>query len=127
MTYALLQFLGLIYLTAGIAMALKPDSAKAGIDSFLKSPGMNFLAGMLAIVMGGALVTLHHAWGNIYEIIVSAIGWGALIEGFLYLAFPKDLKALAAKFYKNQSYIRVCGLVALVIGALFMAMGQQII
>ena len=124
MTLELLYFIALIHLTVGVAMSLKPDSIKAGIDSFLKSPGMMFIVGVVSTLLGAMIVSWHNSWGSLTEIIVSIVGWGSLLKGFMILAFPKDLKTFVGKMYKTDTCIRIWGLVVLVLGAVLMALAN---
>ena len=124
MTLSLLHVFGLMYLVFGLGMVLKPGAVKAGIDDLLKSSSAMFVVGFMSLFIGALIVTWHNTWNGLNEIIVSAIGWAAVLKGLMYVAFPDKLKGMASKLYQTEKCIRVWGVIVLAIGAGLMALAK---
>ena len=80
--------LGVIYLTVGIGLFLFRESYILVFRKILESPGYALLGGFMAIVGGMAMVTYHNLWVNDWRVIITIIGWVALIKGIILLLFP---------------------------------------
>ncbi|WP_420318558.1 hypothetical protein [Ekhidna sp.] len=80
--------LGVVYLTVGIGLFLFREVYILALRKILDSPGYALLGGFMAIVGGMAMVNYHNYWVNDWRVIITIIGWIALIKGILILLFP---------------------------------------
>ena len=62
----------------------------------LDEAGTMYMGGFMALIAGVLLVTYHNEWVKSWEVIITIIGWLALVKGVALLAFP----TMALKFYK---------------------------
>lgn len=74
------------------------------------------IGGISALIIGILIVLNHNTWTSPAEIIVSSIGWLALIKGVLLLVFPKAIDAFGDKIATSGT-IPYVGAIALVLGA----------
>ena len=115
----LAQVLGVVYLAAGLGMLLNGDYYKKAMHAMVKDGGMMYLGGFMALVMGFFMVTYHNVWEG-WPILVTLIGWLALIKGLALLIFPQgmmDWSATMMKHMANYSYV------TLALGAVFAYFG----
>ena len=89
------------------------------LKDFQNSQALTFMTGFISIVLGMILIETHNFWVQDWTVLVTIIGWSAVIKGFIFIACPK----LMIKFkgmYKNS---RVYGIILLAIGLLFGYLG----
>ena len=115
LTGALAMAIGLYSLAAGLGMTLNPDRFIRMLKEAEGSAAISFAIGLLVFSIG-TTITLTHLMGEGWlSILVTIMGWGALIEGLLFLAAPQIMWAIARPFMNNLT--RIWGLVAVAAGA----------
>ena len=72
-------------------------------------------AGIAGLIAGTFLATFHNIWVKSWPIIITLLGWVAIIEGVLFIAFPKPMLKAGKKISKNE---KVWGIFALIFGLL---------
>lgn len=103
------------YFSAGVGVLGGQVKLSRLIDSFAKSSGLTMVTGMMSVIIGMLIVVNHNIWVQDWPVLVTIIGWGALIKGFLYLAFPTTLMSFRPMFKNEQGW----GLFMIVLGAVF--------
>ena len=120
LTLHLLVLIGVYELAAGIAGLTGRIDWSALIDEFERSPALTFVTGLAAFAIGAAINLAHHHWTDLPAIIVSAIGWIAIIEGVMLMVCPKPLLRFSRGIVRNQKLISILaagiGLVLIVAG-----------
>jgi hypothetical protein len=91
------QFLGITFFAIGIGMLLNPKFIK-DISQDLQSSAINlFYGGLACIAIGFPLITFHNIWNLNTSLIITIMGWMALIKGLMLLVFP----AFTMRMYKK--------------------------
>lgn len=103
------------YFSAGVGVLGGQVKLTNLIDSFAKSSGLTMVTGMMSVIIGMLIVVNHNVWVQDWPVLVTIIGWAALIKGFLYLAFPTTLTSFKPMFRNEQGW----GLFMIVLGAVF--------
>lgn len=80
--------LGVIYLTVGIGLFLFRETYILAFRKIMENPGYALLGGFIAIVGGMAMVSYHNLWVSDWRVLVTIVGWIALIKGILLLLIP---------------------------------------
>lgn len=107
LTLHLLVLIGVYELAAGIAgLTGRIDWLKM-LDEFERSPALTFVTGFAAFAIGAAINLAHHHWTDLPAIIVSAIGWIAIIEGVMLMVCPKPLLRFSRGLVRNQKLISI--------------------
>lgn len=114
------KVIALIYIPLGFAMLIGQLNGKNLVDSFKRSPGLSLTTGYVAVIVGVALVTYHNIWVKDWTVLVTIIGWIALIEGVLLLALPKTMFAMAKRMSKNE---KLWGIITIILGLIFAYFG----
>jgi hypothetical protein len=123
LTIQLARAYGAGILIVALAALLTPASMSAAIADFEKSPAVTFIAAIFALVLGLALVMLHSLWTDFPAILVSLLGWVILIKSILLFAAPQGLLKFGAAAASSDSRIRLWGVFALILGAIYLAVG----
>lgn len=120
-----------LYLTVAIgayAMAgatcgfLSPHRWREILGELRKSAALTFVTGIVAFVIGVAIVMVHNLWGDPLAAIVSLIGWLTALEGLILIAYPRPLLDLAERVISPGNQ-RIAEVAALAIGLFMLAMG----
>jgi hypothetical protein len=123
LTIQLARIYGLVALTAALAALLSPRRMGLILADFESSPGLTFMAALFALILGLVMVVIHNLWTDIAAILVSLFGWIALVKGILLLAAPEGLLRFASASASSPARIRLWGVVALVLAAIFLITG----
>jgi hypothetical protein len=120
LTLHLAILIGLYELAAGVAGFTGTITWSAVIDEFERSPALTFVTGFMAFVIGGVLVLAHNIWADPLAVIVSLIGWIALVEGLLIMVIPRPLLGFSRRLVTSQ---RAVSVFAMIVGALLIILG----
>jgi len=118
----LAKIFGLLYLVVGIGMLIDSKYYKKMMDDVLGSAAVMFFGGAAALAVGLVMVTYHNVWTG-WPIIITIIGWIALIKGVLLLLLPSSMMKLSRSLLKSSSMLAVWGVVALVLGLILGYLG----
>lgn len=95
------------------------------VTALIHNPPLLFLAGLMALITGLAIVLSHNVWsGGALPIVITLIGWTTLIKGLLLLfQSPEgaDRMFLGALQYERFFYVYTS--VSLLLGIYLTSMG----
>jgi hypothetical protein len=122
-TLLLARALGLALIALGLIVLLRRTYYIAVYPSIVTERMTRMVFATFALI-GGLLLALHDPlWQTLPSVIISLIGWMAVVEALVYLAVPDDtLARLIAMFNKPLAYI-VGGVVAMVLGVYLSVIG----
>ena len=98
LTGALAIAIGLYAFAAGLGMIFSPDRFTRMIKEAENAPALNFAIGILVFSIGTAIVLVHPLGEGWLSILVTITGWGAAIEGLVFLAAPQFIWTIARPF-----------------------------
>jgi len=88
-TIFLSKLLGLYCLVVGLAMLVHSHATLDMIKTIVHDAPAMYVAGIMALAMGLAMVLGHNVWcGGVLPVVVTVIGWLALIKGLFILFLP---------------------------------------
>ncbi len=117
------RLLGPVLAVAGLAGLMNPKAVQEMGREFLASRALIFIAGVLALVAGLAIVNAHNLWTAGWPVIITIFGWLAVLGGVLRMAFPALTKSIGEAMLGNQALLRVAGAAQLALGATLMFVG----
>ena len=117
------RLLGPILVVAGLAGLINPKAVQEMGQEFLGSRALIFLAGVLALVAGLAIVNTHNLWVAGWPVVITIFGWLAILGGILRMAFPALTQTIGKAMLGNRALLRVAGGAQLVLGAYLMFVG----
>jgi hypothetical protein len=98
-------------------MLLNLGSFPALAEQISRDPGLIFVSGILLFVAGLAILRAHNIWAGGWPVLVTVLGWLAVLGGLLRMLFPTQLAAIAAAVGGSTGWIIVGAVVLLVVGA----------
>ena len=113
-TMILAQAFGLILFIVGIGMLTRRKFVSEAIENAVQNPGTLFLMGIVALIIGALMVTTQAAWYG-WQVVVTLIGWAALLKGLLIILFPESMASLYRKCAKPDMIV-IWGMLVTIIG-----------
>lgn len=114
-TIFIAQILGVFFAVAGISMIAGGKRTAEAIEASLANKGVLWLWGIIALLVGAVIVVLNNIWMSGIPLLVTIIGWIALIKGIFILLAPDAAVSFYRKFNKSGMLV-FCGVVVLVVG-----------
>ena len=114
----LAQLMGPAFLVMGVGMFLNRDGYRAMAQEFLKSRPLIYLAGLLAIVPGLAIVLVHNVWAADWRVIITIFGWLGTIGGAFRILFPEQVSQIGNRMLASTNFMLIPGIVILALGAI---------
>lgn len=112
------RLLAIVYLSIGVGALFNPDYLKKVVDDFSKSMSATYIGGLLALIMGFSIISVHSVWDGTWVVIISALGWAALVKGIMLLAFPNVMMRMAHYVYRKVN-MNLYSIIVVLIGAFF--------
>ena len=113
----LAQLIGPTLIIMGAGMVASPPDWRAMAEDFLASPALIFLAGLLALVPGLAIVLSHNVWALDWRLIITLIGWLAIVGGAFRILMPRQVRAIGTSMIRRTGWMRGGGAVVAPLGA----------
>jgi hypothetical protein len=110
-------FIGPLMVAIGIAMLFNRGLFPAMIGQIAKDYGLIFLSGILSLIAGIAIVRVHNVWTGGWRIIVTVLGWLAIVGGLVRMWLPQRAAPIAESLGGNATALLIMGLIVLALGA----------
>ena len=117
------QIFSLGYLAIGIGILINPDIYKKLFEDFIDNGTALYFGGVMALIIGYLLVTFHNVWEMDWHLIITVIGWIALIKGVLILVQPKMMIALTKAITKKEGTLKIQAVLVIIFGLLLSFLG----
>jgi len=110
--------LGPTLVALGLAMLLNLGSmpAIAAHYQIPRDPALIFVSGILLFVAGLAIVRAHNVWSGGWPVLVTVLGWVALVGGMAQMFFPIRLAGIAAQMCASRALLVGVAIVFLPLG-----------
>lgn len=118
---------GPVMMAVAAAILVNRQSIVGMINEISSSRGFIFFAGILTLVAGLAIVRTHNVWAAEWTILVTVIGWLAIIGGIVRIVWPDKLADISKKILSSENAITAWALVALLLGAFLTAKGYALV
>ena len=117
------RIFGLCYLIIGAGFVLNRKAFKQIMNDFCKNTALLFYGGLFTLVIGVVIILIHNIWVANWTMIITIIGWLALIKGAGMIVFP-DMVSKSMQFYqKNENLLIVHSTGALILGVVLTFFG----
>jgi len=84
-----------------------------------------FVEGFLCLYFGAFIVAFHHVWSGL-PIVLTLVGWGQVLKGFVRFAEPQFTLRTYERIRPERAWeFRVAGVAALALGCLFAYMAHS--
>ncbi len=110
------KIFGLCYLVIGVSLIINRQTFKQLLGDFSKNTVMVYCSGIFALLVGIVIVLTHNIWVANWPVIITIIGWIALIKGVWLLIFPNSIHYFMRAYQKNEKLLVAHSIAVLVFG-----------
>jgi hypothetical protein len=115
MSKTIAGLMGPTLLAMGIGMLLNLGSFAIMVEQVAHDIALIFFSGVLLLVAGLAIVRSHNIWTG-WPVLVTVLGWLAIIGGVARLFFPIQLAAVAANMGQHQGFLIIAAIILFLLG-----------
>lgn len=113
---AIAGYIGPTLMAAGAMVLVDGKVFDEMLVEAYRNPLTVVLSGFVIFVAGIAIVRAHHQWVKGWPVLVTLIGWLAIIGGLARILFPIELINFAAHVTDIHGILPTAGFVLLVLG-----------
>ena len=121
----LAKLIGPVCLVIGLALLINGAAFRTLAKEFLDNPALMFLSGVITLPAGLAIVLTHNVWAGDWRILITILGWLAVIGGGARILVPQRATAVGRTMLANPSTLPISTGVYLLIGALLCFFGYR--
>ncbi len=111
------KLIGPIFLVAAVAMLANPKDIQEAGREFLKNRALIYLAGILAMLGGLAILINHNIWAADWPVLITVFGWASVLGGAVRIALPSVVESIGGAMIEYPGMMRIAGAVWVLIGA----------
>ena len=121
------QILGPMYVIVAVGLVANAAAYRQIFEAFYDSPSMAYLGGLIALIFGLVILAFHHAWPMDWTMIVTLIGWLALIKGSLLVVWPSAVRRLSRPLMAHLVRRRIWAVFPLALGLFLSVKGYELV
>ena len=114
----LARLIGPCALALGLALVVQGSGFRAVASEFMASPALLFLSGIITLPAGLAIVLTHNVWTPDWRVVITIVGWLAVVTGAIRMIFPQQAAAKARGLIAQPLIPKIGAAIWLAIGAL---------
>ena len=93
-TIFLSRLIGLYCIVFALSMMTRRQATVETVTVLLQNPSMTLILGVITLAAGLAMVLAHNIWsGGALVVVVTLLGWMALIKSLFFLFLPPEMEA----------------------------------
>ena len=110
------QLLGPPILLAGLSLIAHQSFYRSVAENIRSSPALLYVIGMLRLLAGLAIVLVHNVWVANWRVLITLIGWIAIVRGALILAAPDAVLSWTRGMLERDTLFPLAAAVAILLG-----------
>ena len=112
----LARLIGPVLVTVGIALIFNSETYRYMAEQFLVSYALIYVAGVIALFAGLAIINLHNIWEWKWPVIITVLGWLAVIGGAVRILIPQEGQIMGTAIVGLNIWPGIPGLIMLGFG-----------
>jgi uncharacterized membrane protein HdeD (DUF308 family) len=93
-----------VYLSAALGAVFSRDHYRRILDDWSQNATLMYFMGFTAVVLGFIMVHYHNNWVMDWTVLVTILGWLALIKGVLLIIFPGFVARLSNPILSSKRF-----------------------
>ena len=107
LSHFLAQLFGLYMLIVAAISTMRREQFDNAVRDLFSSSGMLLIAGATSLFFGLAIVIAHPYWHANWRVVITLLGYLAILKGIMRLAFPEHAKKIADQILIQGYWVRV--------------------
>ncbi len=112
----LAKIIGPLFAVIGVGIFINLEHYRRLIADFAASPLSIYMAGTIAMLVGLLIVTFHNDWEWRWPVIITIMGWLALLKGVVRIVAPKLVASRSEMYARNTNAAMATAIVVFVLG-----------
>jgi len=108
----------ILYVCIGLGAMMNKKHFEHAVEDLAKNPGVNYLSAIFALIIGFLMVSSYNVWSWNWTVLVTILGWGALLKGAIRLLFPEFVIKNVDRFRKSK-FMGMVGPACVILGLIF--------
>ena len=119
----LAKLIGPFALALGVGVLVNRANMRTVLDEFIRSRALMFLAGVVTLPAGLAIVLTHNLWVADWRVLITVVGWLAAITGAFRIIVPQDAIKFGRRIYDQPNGVFFGAAVWIAIGVILTFFG----
>ena len=119
----LARLIGPVMALVGVSLLANEAAFRKMAQEFLRTPALIFFSGMILIPAGLAVVLSHNVWVMDWPVIITLLGWAAVISGAIRVFAPERATKAGKNFLTRKIFTTVAAAIWVVVGAVLCYFG----
>lgn len=119
----LAKAIGLYMLFISITYLVNKKRFKNLLMNMMNNAELMLITGFIALILGILIVVSHNIWVKDWRIIITIVGWMALMKGVNIILFPEFLINFSKKWIQNNVAYYSTFILTFLIGAVLLYYG----
>jgi len=119
------RLIGPFLLVVGLAVFANRDSFRTLAEEFLASRALLFLAALITLPAGLAIVLTHNVWVADWRVLITLLGWLTAISGAIRLIAPQFVVKNGRNFLRQPMMPTIAGGIWGVLGLILCFFGYR--
>ena len=117
------QIISIVYIAVGLGIFINPGFYKKLFEDFIENAAVLYLGGITALVVGYLILAFHNTWTMDMSVIITIVGWLALIKGVVILIQPKIIITLSKAILQKENILKIEAIAVIILGLAFAFLG----
>ena len=119
----LARLIGPVMALVGVSLLVNEAAFRKMAEEFVVSPALIFFSGMILLPAGLSVVLSHNLWVPDWRVIITLLGWVAVISGALRVFAPDRATDVGKKLMDRKAFTTAAAAFWLVVGAVLCYFG----
>lgn len=119
----LAKLIGPVMLAVAIGLFANRTHYRTMADEALRGTVLIYLTGLLALIAGLAIVLGHNVWTADWRILITLLGWVALIGGIVRVVRPQTTQEIGRRMLDSPHAMTIAGAVWGIVGLILSFFG----
>ena len=111
-----------IYLSASLGTFFNAAYYRNVSNDLFSNAGLTYLAGLVTVIIGLLIVNYHNVWAKNWTVLITLLGWLALLKGIVLIVSPQFVHSLSERMFTDWSF-RIFPYATFCLGLLFAYFG----
>jgi hypothetical protein len=107
-----------VYLSAALGAIINKDYYRRILDDLFENAGLTYFIGFTTVIVGSLIVNYHNIWVKDWIVLITLLGWLALVKGVLIITFPRFVQSYS-KLILGDKGLQFFPYIAILLGLLF--------